>query len=58
MARISFSLKMKVTGQRRCGKLRVLVFLTQVFIVIFVFPSNSRFKSLRCTLNDPYLIIF
>ena len=31
---------------------------TQVLTGSFVFPLNSRFRSLGFTLNDPYLIIF
>ena len=34
------------------------MFSTQVFTIIHVFPFNYRFKSLRCTLNDLYLVIF
>ena len=31
---------------------------TQVLTGTFVFPLNSRFRSLRFTLNDLYLVIF
>ena len=31
---------------------------TQVLTDIFVFPLDSRFRFLRLTLNDMYLIIF
>ena len=48
----------KATRQQVCGKLRVLMFLTQVFTAIHVSPFNYMFKSLLCTLNDPYLVIF
>ena len=35
-----------------------LMFSKQVFTDIHVFSLNPRFKSFRCTLNDPYLVIF
>ena len=58
MAITSFSLKKKATRQLICGKLRVVMFSTQVFTATHVSPFNYRFESLRCTLNDPYLVIF
>ena len=58
MARTSFSLKKKATGQRICGKLRVVMFSTQVFTATHVSPFNYKFESLRCSLNDQYLVIF
>ena len=45
-------------GKGSVVKLRVLMFSTQVFTAIHVSPFNYRFKSLRCTLNDLYLVIF
>ena len=56
MARNPSSLKEKAAGYRFRRQLEVLMVLTQVHTVSFVFHLNSRFISLRFTLNDPYLI--
>ena len=58
MARNPSSLKEKAVGCRIQRQLEVLMVFTQVVTDSFVFPLNSRFRSLRFTLNDPYLIIF
>ena len=58
MARNPSSLKKKAAGHMNLRQLEVFMVFTQVLIGNFVFPLNSRFRSLRFTLNDPYLIMF
>ena len=58
MAKPLSSLKWRAAGYRILRLLEGFMFLTQVVTSSFVFPLNSRFKSLRFTLNGYYLIIF
>ena len=58
MARNPSSLKEKAIGCRIRRQLEVPMVFTQVLTSSFVFPLNYRFKSLRFTLNDLYLVIF
>ena len=58
MAKTLSSLKEKADGCRIRRQLEVLMVFTQVLTDSFVFPLNSRFRSLRFTLNGLYLVIF
>ena len=58
MAKPLSSLKWRDTGYMILRLLEGFMFLTQVITRSFVFPLNSKFKSLRFTLNGYYLIIF
>ena len=58
MANTLFSMKWRAAGYKILRLLEGFMFLTQVITSSFVFPLNSRFKSLRFTLNGYYLIIF
>ena len=58
MAKTFSSLKWKAAGYRILRLLKGFMSLTQVLTGSFVFPLNSRFRFLRFTLNDLYLVIF